>query len=142
MNGTTLFEWFVKILPLLKENAIIVMDNAAYHTVKKDRILVMSWKKHDIINWLENKGENITYPTTKGALLSQVKTIHTEHDQYVIDEYAKYNNKIVFILPPYRCELNAIEYLDNLDDIDDLAWSSVKNYVQTHNNTFNLKNVQ
>ncbi|KAL4113795.1 hypothetical protein QTP88_017368 [Uroleucon formosanum] len=53
MNGTTFFEWFVKILPLLKENAVIVMDNAAYHSVKKDRIPVMSWKKQDIINWLE-----------------------------------------------------------------------------------------
>jgi len=132
MNGSTFFEWFVKILPLLKENAVIVMDNAAYHSVKKDRILVMSWKKQDIINWLESKGENISYPTTKGALLSQVKTIHTEHDKYVIDEYAKDNNKTVLRLPPYHCELNPIE----------LAWSSVKSYVRTHNSTFKLKDVK
>lgn len=52
MNGSTFFEWFAKILPLLKENAVIVMDNAAYHSVKKDRIPVMSWKKQEIINWL------------------------------------------------------------------------------------------
>lgn len=132
MNGTTFFEWFVKILPLLKENAVIVMDNAAYHSVKKDRIPVMSWKKQDIINWLESKGENISYPTTKGALLSQVKTIHTEHDKYVIDDYAKDNNKTVLRLPPYHCELNPIE----------LAWSSVKSYVRTHNSTFKLKDVK
>lgn len=36
MNGSTFFEWFVKILPLLKDNAVIVMDNASYHSVKKD----------------------------------------------------------------------------------------------------------
>ncbi|CAI6346881.1 unnamed protein product [Macrosiphum euphorbiae] len=89
MNGSTFFEWFVKMLPLLKENAVIVMDNAAYHSVKKDRIPVMSWKKQEIINWLESKGENITYPTTK-----------------------------------------------------ELAWSSVKRYVRTHNTTFKLKDVK
>ncbi|KAL4155970.1 hypothetical protein QTP88_000005 [Uroleucon formosanum] len=93
---------------------------------------VMSWKKQDIINWLESKGENISYPTTKGALLSQVQTIHTEHDKYVIDEYAKDNNKTVLRLPPYHCELNPIE----------LAWSSVKSYVRTHNSTFKLKDVK
>jgi len=99
------------------------MDNAAYHSVKKYRIPVMSWKKHDIINWLESTGENITYPTIKGALLSQIKTIHTEHYKFVIDEYTKDNNKTVLRLPPYHCELNPIE----------LAWSSVKNYVRSHN---------
>ncbi|KAL4156027.1 hypothetical protein QTP88_000062 [Uroleucon formosanum] len=93
---------------------------------------VMSWKKQDIINWLESKGENISYPTTKGALLSQVQTIHTEHDKYVIDEYAKDNNKTVLRLPPYHCGLNPIE----------LAWSSVKSYVRTHNSTFKLKDVK
>lgn len=45
MNDDTFYEWFVKTLPLLKENAVIVMDNASYHSAKKDRIPVMSWKK-------------------------------------------------------------------------------------------------
>lgn len=133
MNGSTFFEWFEKILPLLKDNAVIVMDNAAYHSVKKDRIPAMSWKKQEIIDWLESKGQNINYPTTKGALLSQVKTIQTDdHDKYVIDEYAKDNNKTILRLPPYHCELNPIE----------LAWSSVKRYVRIHNTTFKLKDVQ
>jgi len=132
MNGNTFFEWFVRILPLLKENAVIIMDNASYHSVKKDPIPMISWKKQDIINWLESKGEIITYPTTKGALLSKVKTMQLQYDKYVIDEYAKDNNKTILRLPPYHCELNPIE----------LAWSSVKSYVRTHNNTFKLKDVE
>ncbi|KAE9523362.1 hypothetical protein AGLY_016310 [Aphis glycines] len=132
MNGSTFFEWFVKILPLLKDNAVIVMDNASYHSVKKDPTPVRSWKKQEIINWLESKGEVVIQPIVKAVLLERVKKIKSEHEKYVIDEYAKENNKTVLRLPPYHCELNPIE----------LAWSSVKHYVRTHNNTYKLKDVQ
>lgn len=132
MNGSTFFEWFVKILPSLKENAVIVMDNAPYHSVKKDRIPTMSWKKQDIITWLESKGEIVTQPTIKGLLMEKVRQIQSQYNKYVIDEYAKEHNKIVMRLPPYHCELNPIE----------LAWSVVKNYVRTYNNTFKLKDVE
>lgn len=30
MNGDTFYEWFARTLPLLKKNAVIVMDNASY----------------------------------------------------------------------------------------------------------------
>jgi len=65
MNGDTFYEWFVKTLLFVKENAIIVMDNASYHSVKKHKIPVVSWKKQAIINWLESKGEIVTHPTVK-----------------------------------------------------------------------------
>jgi len=45
MNSTTFFEWFVKIIPLLKDKAVIVKDNAPYHSVRKDPTPVRSWKK-------------------------------------------------------------------------------------------------
>lgn len=132
MNGSTFFEWFVKILPLLKDNAVIVMDNAPYHSVKKDPIPAMSWKKQRIIDWLVSKGEVVIQPIVKAVLLERVKQIKSEHDKYIIDEYAKEHNKTVLRLPPYHCELNPIE----------LAWASVKQYVRTHNNTFKIKDVQ
>jgi len=131
MNGDTFYEWFVKTLPLLKENAIIVMDNASYHSVKKHRIPVKSWKKQAIIDWLESKDVIVEHPTIKNDLMEKVNDIKNQYDQYVIDEYAKENKKIILRLPPYHCELNPIE----------LAWSSVKSYVRTHNNTFKLKDV-
>jgi len=48
MNGDTFYEWFVRTLPLLKKNAIIVMDNASHHSVKKHKIPVRSWRKQAI----------------------------------------------------------------------------------------------
>jgi len=131
MNGDTLYEWFVKTLPLLKENAIIVMDNASYHSVKKHRIPVKSWRKQAIIDWLESRGVIVQHPIVKNDLMEKVNEIKNQYNQYVIDEYAKENNHIILRLPPYHCELNPIE----------LAWSSVKSYVRTHNNTFKLKDV-
>jgi len=131
MNGDTFYEWFVRILPLLKENAIIVMDNASYHSVKKCQIPNMSWKKQKIIDWIESKGEIVTHPICKNDLMKEVRRLKDTYDKYVIDEYAKDNKKLVLRLPPYHCELNPIE----------LAWSTVKNYVRTHNSTFKIKDV-
>lgn len=131
IHGDTFFEWFKKMLPLLKENAVIVMDNVSYHSVKKDPIPVMSWKKSDIIGWLENKGEIVTQPTIKALLLERVGQLKTQYDKYIIDEYAKDNNKTVLRLPPYHFELNPME----------LGWSSEKSYVRTHNKTYKIKDV-
>lgn len=131
MNGNTFYDWFTSILPLLKENAVIVMDNASYHSVKKDPCPVISWKKADIINWLKNKGEIVDETMCKSDLLERVAVIKPQYDQYVIDEVAKVANKTVVRLPPYHCELNPIE----------LAWSSVKNYVRMNNTTYKLQDV-
>lgn len=75
MNGDTFYEWFVKTLPLLKKNTIIVMDNASYHSVKKHKIPVRSWKKQAIIDWLENKGEIVEHSAVKHDLMKRVNKI-------------------------------------------------------------------
>ncbi|KAL4153157.1 hypothetical protein QTP88_000990 [Uroleucon formosanum] len=38
MNGDTIYDWFCGVLPRLKDNAVIVVDNASYHSVKKDPV--------------------------------------------------------------------------------------------------------
>lgn len=132
LSGDTFYGWFVKMLPLLKENAVIVMDNAPSHSVKKYQFPEMSWKKQDIINWLENKGEMVIQPIVKSQLLEKVDNLKPQFDKYVIDELARENNKIVLRLPPHHCELNPIEH----------AWSLVKHYVRTYNTTFKLQDVK
>ncbi|CAI6353612.1 unnamed protein product [Macrosiphum euphorbiae] len=66
-----------------KDNAVIVMDNASYHSVKKHKIPVMSWKKQDIIDWLESKGEVIKHSIVKVDLMKKVRKIKKQYDQYL-----------------------------------------------------------
>ena len=130
MNGDTFYDWFCGVLPRLKDNRVIVMDNASYHSVKKDPVPTSAWKKEDIQNWLKSKGVVLDKPMIKFRLLDIVNEIRPRHDKYVIDEEALKENK--HVLPPYHCELNAIE----------LAWSVVKNHVKQNNTSFKLNDVQ
>jgi len=65
-------------------------------------------------------------------LLNQVKKLKPLYNNYVIDETVKANNTIVLRLPPYHCELNAIE----------LAWAIVKKHVKDNNKTFKLQDIK
>lgn len=49
MNGETFYEWMESILPKLKANSVIIMDNASYHSVKADKAPTSTTKKADII---------------------------------------------------------------------------------------------
>lgn len=132
MNGQTFYEWMENILPQLRDNCVVVMDNAPYHSVKKEKSPTSSTRKADIIKWLEDKGEAVDNTMVIPELLNIVKRIKPLHNKYVIDELAKASNKTILRLPPYHCELNPIE----------LAWSSVKNHVKMNNTTFKLPDVK
>ncbi|GFY47098.1 DDE_3 domain-containing protein [Trichonephila inaurata madagascariensis] len=45
MDGNHFEKWFETVMPKLKHQSIIVMDNAPYHSVKKEKIPTSSWKK-------------------------------------------------------------------------------------------------
>jgi len=132
MNGDTFFEWFCGVLPLLKDNSVIVMDNAPYHSVKTEQSPTSSWKKAAIVEWLESKGAETNPSMIKFDLLKIVRKIKHKYNLYVVDEEAKKQNKIVLRLPTYHCELNPIE----------LAWSVVKGHVKANNTTFKINDVR
>jgi len=132
MNGDIFYDWFSSILPLLKENAVIVMDNAPYHSIKKDKFPLISWKKEQIILWLENKGKIIDRPMVKHRLLEEAEQFRPLYNKYMIDELAMEQNKIILRLPPYHRELNPIEF----------AWSSLKQHVKMNYMTHKLLDVQ
>lgn len=131
MNGDTFLDWMKSVLPLLKDNCVIVMDNAPYHSVKSESIPTLNWKKADLEKWLEEKGEVFEKPILKVRLMAMVKRLKPMNNRYVIDEYVKENNKVILRLPPYHCELNPIE----------MAWSVVKKHVKSNNSTFKLQDV-
>jgi hypothetical protein len=54
MNATVFETWFAKILKTLPNNAVIVLDNASYHSRKVEKIPTTSWRKGDIQNWLNS----------------------------------------------------------------------------------------
>lgn len=70
MNGQTFKEWFEEILPLLK-------DNESYHTVKSERVPTMNWKKADIDNWIQCKGEKVD-PSTINDLIKILKRLKSK----------------------------------------------------------------
>ncbi|CAI6375500.1 unnamed protein product [Macrosiphum euphorbiae] len=132
MNGDVFFDWLKGVIPLLKDNSVIVMDNAPYHSVKTEKCPTLGWRKNEIENWLEEKGEQFERPINKVRLMDIVKRIKPRYNTYVVDEYVKKNNMTVLRTPPYHCEVNPIE----------LAWSSVKRYVKSNNTTFKLPDVR
>lgn len=80
MNGKTVFDW-TKVLPLLKDNYVIVMDNVPYHSVKTG--LVSKGK-------LEKKIKNLNNLARLMEMLKRIKPIY--------NKYVKEHNKIILRL--------------------------------------------
>lgn len=131
MNGDHFEEWLGKTLPKLKENSVIVMDNAPYHSVKQELVPNMGWRKEKIQEWLLKKDIYFGETYTKRELIKVVASFKPEV-QFRVDEMAKAGGHEVLRLPPYHCELNPIE----------MVWSEVKRYVASNNTTFKLKDVE
>lgn len=121
MNNT-FFTWFKKILPLLKDNAVIIMETMFYHSIKEEEAPLQCWKKEQIVKWLKSKNEIFDKSLSKDKLMDIVKQISPVFNQYVIDEYVLQFDKKVVRLPPHHSELNPIN----------LAWKIVKDYVKTN----------
>lgn len=128
MNADCFEEWFQEIVPKLKPNSVLVMDNAPYHSRKVERIPTTAWKKADIQEWLRTKCIAFDDSMIKAELLNIVKANKGEFNKYAVDELAALYGVTVLRLPPYHCELNPIE----------LVWAQVKGYVARNNTTFKL----
>ncbi|XP_015378195.1 PREDICTED: uncharacterized protein LOC107172419 [Diuraphis noxia] len=123
INGDVFLDWLKGVIPLLKDNSVIVMDNAPYHSVKCEKCPTLDWKKAEIENWMEEKGEQFDRPMNKIRLMDIVKRIKPRFNTYVMT---------VLRTLLYHCECNPIK----------LAWSSVKRYVKTNNTTFKLPDIK
>lgn len=132
MTGEVFVNWFKNVLPLLDEKAVIVMDNASYHSTKVEKIPTKNSRKCDITNWLTEKNVEFNGDMIKAQLMLKVNQCKHLYDKYVIDEMAAESGRIVCRLPPYHCELNPIE----------LVWSQVKGYMARQNSSFKMVQIK
>ena len=124
---------------LLKPNSAIIIDNSSYHSRNVDNFLVPKWKKGHLQSWLkENKvpfgpDQDIIRPDALRSELWMLCKIHrAEKTSKVIDSIAKRYGHEALRLPPYHCDLNAIE----------LIWVNEKSFVARENNEMTLQSVE
>ena len=87
-----------------------VFDNAAYHSVKDENNNPQQrWPKPRLQSWLEAKG--IPFPTDalKGEIWTIARAYAIENPRYKVDDKIRAAGLEVLRLPPYHCEINAIE---------------------------------
>lgn len=132
MNAKVFEEWFNRILKKLPENAVIVMDNASYHSRKVEAIATTSSKKQYMQEWLRSKSIEFVQDMVRSELLHLIRHHKEQYNVYVVNEMARKCNKIVLRLSPHHCELNPIE----------IIWAQIKNEVASKNRTFKLKEVK
>ncbi|XP_072389494.1 uncharacterized protein [Diabrotica undecimpunctata] len=119
-----------QLLPNVKTNSVIVMDNASYHSRLYTKIPNTSSKKGDIIEFMENKGMATPSKCTKKELLQLIKQQNFQKE-YVIDKLFERHGHMVLRLPPYHCVFNPIE----------MIWADVKKELRKMNQSPQLSHV-
>lgn len=132
MNSENFEKWFSNTLEMLEENAVIVLDNAPYHSRRLEKTPTVAWRKDTIKQWLTSKNIAFEEDMLKAELMQIAKQHKSAYNAYVVDEMAKRQNKTVLRLPPYHCELNPIE----------MIWADIKDHVAARNTTFKFSDVK
>ena len=105
------------------------MDNAPYHSRRKEEYPVQSWSKKKMMEWLDAKA--IPYP--EKCLKTEICKRHRPvHPEYHVDDMAKQAGHEVVCLLVAHCELNPIE----------MAWSQVKHFIQSPNKRFTITEME
>ena len=125
MNSQHFIEWFTKVLDLLPDRSIVVLDQASYHKkieegTKNPR---SNWRKSEIIKFLIDNNFNVPHPYSSFQdmnvpNLRQLAATKKNVEVKVVESLATKCGKNVKVLwlPVAHCELNPIE----------LVWATVK----------------
>ena len=110
MNAATYENWFkTQLLPNLEPDSVIILDNASYHSAKKELLPRRGWRKKAIQDWLDTKNIEWTNDMVINDLLKLVEPLRPQYESRKIDEMAQAAGHRVLRTPPYHCELNPIE---------------------------------
>ena len=111
MNSEVFEKWFSSVLDSIEPGSVIIMDNAPYHSRRVERIPTSSWRKCEIIDWLNSKNVKFEPTMLKLQMLDIVKVKKREYIKYAVDEMAQERGVVMLRLPPYHCEINLIELI-------------------------------
>lgn len=123
MNSANFMKWLNdKLIPNLNRPSVIVMDNASYHVTQINKPPTMSNNKSDMKKWLQENNIPFQDYHTKDELMCIIQE-KKPAPMYEAVELLKRHGHEVIMLPPYHCDLNAIE----------LVWSQAKRKVASRN---------
>ena len=132
INSENYEKYFEKVCQLLKPNSVIVIDNASYHSRNDVNYSLSKWKKAQFQDWLTQHNIPFNSDDLRAELCLLCKRHRVDKTSKVIDNIAKKYGHEILRLPPYHCELNAIE----------LIWADEKNYVARENKELTLNHVE
>lgn len=121
-----------KLMPNIPPNSVIVMDNAAYHSIREEKKPTMASTKPAMPDWLRRQDVPFDDKLRKDGLLKLIESRFTE-DIYKIDELLKRNGHEVLRLPPYHPDLYPIESVRG-DIKGQLAQQSIDSNLDQKNN--------
>lgn len=132
MNAELFGRWLVEhLLPNIPPQALIILDNAPYHTVLSAHSApTPTCAKDKIRAWLEANHLPCREDCLKVELVEMLKRL-APVPTYVIDELAAQAGHEVIRTPPYHPELQPIE----------TCWGVLKNEVARHSD-FTMDNLQ
>ena len=132
INAESYEKYFESVCKLLKTKDVIIIDNASYHSRNADDFPVSKWKKSQFQDWLKDHKIPFRPDALRTELWMLCKIYRATNTSKVIDNIAKRYGHEVLRLPPYHCDLNAVE----------LIWADEKNFVARENEEMTLESVE
>jgi transposase len=126
INGENYIRWLKeKVIPNLEPNSGLVIDNAPYHNIQKDKAPTSNSNKETMKNWFCVRNIPFCDNVSKEQLYEIIKAYKPKYKTFLVDEIMAANGHTVLRLPPYHPDLNPIE----------LIWADVKQWVGANNTT-------
>ena len=107
-------------------------NNASYHSRNSEDYPISKWRKAQFQKWLSENNISFSPDALRSELWILCKRHRVEKTSKIVEEIAKKYGHEVLRLPPYHCELNAIE----------LIWGDEKNYVARENKSMTIEGVE
>ena len=111
INTESYEKYYENICKLLKPNSVIIIDNANYHSRNAEDFPVSKWRKAQFQSWLTENKISFKPDVLRSELWTLCKKYRTDKTSKVIGNIAKKYGHEMIRLPPYHCDLNAIELI-------------------------------